>query len=106
MVKLELRVNRCMARINIVVFLLLLILLLRTEGVFAAPPIAQATKQISSAPPTQASVAETVPDVKLIEGLLKKQYKVVAVPQSSWNPYPRLAPRSSKARGLDFIDSK
>src|SRR5579883_1900815 len=77
---------------------------LQVPAVKAAGPAPTATKQTTTA--VTKSTGRPLPDINLIQNLLRKRYKVAAQPQSSSNPFPRLVPRSNSARELDFIDSK
>lgn len=83
----------------------LLIAFLPVTIVLAAEPAPLSPKPVTPSPSKQIT-GQPLPDIKLIEQLLKKQYKVAPQPQSSSNPFPRLVPRSSSVKTLDFIDSK
>jgi hypothetical protein len=79
--------------------------LLPASVLATGPATSPPTKQVAPTPATQTAVS-SLPDIKLIDQLLKQQYKVAAQPPSSSNPFPRLVPRSSNAKTLDFIDTK
>lgn len=106
MTKLKFRLMRVSKSKSILTSAGLTFAILQVSGATAAGPTPSSTKQVMAPAPTKQSTGRHLPDINLLQDLLKKQYKVAAQPQSSSNPFPRLVPRSNNAKALDFVDSK
>lgn len=69
----------------------------------------QATEPVKQASVTQADQGYKLPpelDPKVIEPLLKQQFKVIKPEASSSNPFPTLVPSSSKSEAPDSAENK